>query len=200
MTQTLKKQDIKVDTIDDYYNTYYKAQNKIKPVVLNYLFRNISFLTRKEKIRALTKLEYSQISRRINIPRVLVHKFVSEFLVNLLRLKQFIRTNSTILNSKVQERKVRLLLYKLYRLAPIFDYKRAKENATILKIKLDQLFFWPQIMTQIAVVIFITDLLDKQQEQKIIQANLRSLCSCSAYAFHRTRNKLGLTAEFVNNL
>ncbi|MFX1596205.1 MAG: hypothetical protein ACFFBK_09085 [Promethearchaeota archaeon] len=200
MTQTLKKQDIKVDMIDNYYNTYYKAQNKIKPIVLNYLFRNISFLTRKEKIRALTKLEYSQISGRINVPRVLVHKFVSEFLVNLLRLKQFIRTNPNILNSKVQERRVRLHLYKLHRLAPIFDYKRAKENARILKIKLDQLFFWPQIMTQIAVIIFITDLLDKQQEQKIIQANLRALCSCSAYAFHRTRNKLGLTAEFVNNL
>ena len=153
MTQTLKKQDIEVDTIDDYYNTYYKAQNKIKPIVLNYLFRNISFLTRKEKIRALTKLEYTQISRRINVPKTLVHKFVSEFLVNLLRLKQFIHTNPSILNSKVQERKVHLFLYKLYRLAPIFDYKRARENAKRLKIKLDQLFFWPQVMTQIAVII-----------------------------------------------
>ena len=45
-----------------------------------------------------------------------------------------------------------------------------------------------------------TDLLDKNKPQKIIQSNLRALCCCSAYAFHRTRNKIGLTTKFIKNL
>lgn len=200
MTQTLKRQEIDVSEVEDYYTKYFKDQDKIKPLVLNYLFRNISFLGKQEKVRALTSLEYNQICKRIKIPKVLVHKFISEFLVNLIRLKQFLYENPSILSSKRQDRKVQIYLHKFYRLAPIFDYKRAKENAKRLKLKLDQIFFWPRVMTQIAVVIFITDLLDEQQEQKIIQTNLRALCSCSAYAFHRTRNKLGLNTEYVNNL
>jgi hypothetical protein len=58
-------------------------------------------------------------------------------------------------------------------------------------------------MTQVAIVIFITDLLDTTANRilkKIIQTNLRALCCCSAYAFHRTRNKIGLTTDFIKNL
>jgi len=55
-------------------------------------------------------------------------------------------------------------------------------------------------MTQIAVTIFIRDILDKGKTQKIIQANIRTLCSCSAYTFHRTRNKVGLTSKYIKSL
>ncbi|TKJ18045.1 MAG: hypothetical protein CEE43_19015 [Promethearchaeota archaeon Loki_b32] len=85
-----------------------------------------------------------------------------------------------------------------HRLAPIFDLKRAKENAKILQEKLRRLCICPQVMTQVAVIIFITDLLDNtlfRKYQKIIQSNVRVLCNCSAYAFHRTRNKIGLTPK-----
>ncbi len=47
-------------------------------------------------------------------------------------------------------------------------------------------------MTKIAIVIYVTDLKDPQVEKPIKQTNIRALCGCSAYAFHRTRNKLGL--------
>ncbi|MFX1365502.1 MAG: hypothetical protein ACFFCE_05875 [Promethearchaeota archaeon] len=85
------------------------------------------------------------------------------------------------------------------RLAPLFDYKRAKTNAQILKSKLESLFFWSSLTSQIAVIIYVTDLLDKNNKNKprLIQANLRSLCNCSAYAFHRTYYKIGLTTSVV---
>lgn len=200
MTQTLKKQDFKSVDLVSYYNKYYKAQNKIRLIVLNHLFRNVNFLTKKEKIRAITVSEYKHISREINIPEVLIHKFVSEFLIGLLRFKTFLTTNPKLISSKERDWTIRLLLYKFNRLSPVFDLKRAKENARRLKIKLDQLFFWPQILTQIAVVIFITDLLDKARPRKIIQSNLRALCCCSAYAFHRTRNKIGFTTKYIKTL
>lgn len=200
MTQTLKKQQSNVSSSAEYYNKFYKSPQDLRPIVLNYLFRNITFVTRKEKIRALDLIEYREISNNIGVPVNLVHMFVSRFLVNLILLKTFLNNNQEIFNSKDQNRKVRIYLHKIHRVAPVFDYKRARENAKRLKMKLDQLFFWPQTMTQIAITIFVTDLLDKIKEQKIIQANLRSLCCCSAYAFHRTRNKIGLTSCYIKNL
>ncbi|NVM34399.1 MAG: hypothetical protein HWN81_02310 [Candidatus Lokiarchaeota archaeon] len=200
MVQTLKKQSYEADSIEEYYKTFYIAQQKFKPIVLNYLFRNVALITKQENIREISKREYSQISKTLSVPKAIVQKFISKFLEDLQLFRNFLLNNPEILKSKDQERKVRIYLHKLYRMAPIFDYKRARENAGILKKKLDHLFFWPQVMTQIAVIIFITDILDKNSTQKIIQSNLRTFCSCSAYAFHRTRNKVGLTSEYIKSL
>lgn len=200
MTQTLKKEDFEVESINDYYNNYYKSQNKLKPIILNYLFRNISFLTIREKVRVITTSENKRISEALNIPVKLVHKFISEFLIGLLNFRKFINNNPKVLHARDQNQIINIILHRFYRLAPVFDYKRAKENARRLKDKLDTLFFWPQLMTQLTIVIFITDLIAKSEPQKIIQSNLRALCSCSAYAFHRTRNKIGLTSKFIKSL
>jgi len=200
MTQTLKKESFEVDSICDYYNKFYKSQNKLKPIVLNYLFRNISFLTLREKVRVITASENIHISEALTIPVKLVHKVISEFLVGMLNFRKLINKNPKILHVRDQNQIINIILHRFYRLAPVFDYKRAKENARRLKDKLDTLFFWPQLMTQLTIVVFITDLLDKNEPQKIIQSNLRALCSCSAYAFHRTRNKIGLTSKFIKSL
>ncbi|MFX0105251.1 MAG: hypothetical protein ACFE75_07155, partial [Candidatus Hodarchaeota archaeon] len=80
MTQTLKKQNFESDDLISYYYKYYKSQNTLRPIVLNYLFRNITFLTKRERIRTITNSEYRKISKAINIPEILVHKFISEFL------------------------------------------------------------------------------------------------------------------------
>ncbi len=197
MTQTIKKEAY---DISDYYNKYYKNKGKVKQTVLNYLFRNISFVSKYENVRAITVSEYGQISKAINVPKILVHNYISRFLINLIYFKQFLKRHQITLGLKEPPRENCVYLHKLYYLAPVFDYKRAKKNAKILKIKLNQLFFWPRVTTQIAIIIFVTDLFDKSRPQKIIQANLRSLCNCSAYAFHRTRNKIGLTTKYIKSL
>ncbi len=203
MTQTLKKPDIEAQDVNEYYTKYFKDTEALRLVVLDYLFRNIGFVTSKEKIRAITDSEYIQISKALNVPRVLVYRFITRFLVNLVRIRKFFKQNANLLTSKHQGIKVRIYLHKFHRLAPVFDYRRARENARRLQLKLDHLCFRPQIMTQVAVVVFVTDLLDdcsSRSECKIIQSNLRVLCSCSAYAFHRTRNKIGLTVNYKKDL
>jgi len=203
MTQTIEKPSIETQDIDEYYTKYFKAQDTIRPVVLDYLFRNIGFVTYNEKIRAISDSEYTLISEATKVPKVLVQRFITRFLVDLIRIRKFFKENARLLTSRHQDLKVRIYLHKLHRLAPVFDYKRGKENANRLQMKIKQLYFCPQIMTQIAVVIFITDLLDTRPSRllcKIIQANLRVLCSCSAYAFHRTRNKIGLTTEYFKSI
>ena len=132
-----------------------------------------------------------------------IWKFRDDPVFHHLRIKKFFRENAKLFCSRHQTRKVRIYLHKLHRLAPVFDYKRARENAKRLEIKLNQLCFRPQTMTQVAIVIYITDLLDKHHSRaffKIIQSNLRVFCNCSAYAFHRTRNKIGLTADYIKKL
>jgi hypothetical protein len=195
MTQTLKKPNIETQDMGEYYANYFKDKNTHRSYILDYLFRTFTFVNRGEKIRVITNGEYEQISRDLNVPLVLIHKVISRFLVDLIRIKMFFRHNTLLLRNRNQGVKVRIYLHKLHRLAPVFDYNRARENVKRLQMKLDQLCFRPQIMTQVAIVLFITDLLDDhpfRTDSKIIQSNLRVLCNCSAYAFHRTRNKLGL--------
>jgi len=200
MTQTLKKQDINIESGSDYYTKFYKEPNEVREIILNYLFRNISFSTRREKIRAVTINENKHISEDTGIPEFLVHRFISKCLVDIVVFKNFLRRNPTVLNFKDKLLMIKILLRKIYRLVPIFDLRRAIENARRLQERLGRLYFWPQVMTRVAVIIFITDLLDTQKDMRVIQSNLRVLCSCSAYAFHRTRNKIGLTSEYIKSL
>lgn len=200
MTQTLKKEVFEFDDIEEYYKKFYKSQNKLKSTIINHVFRNISFITSNDYIRAINENEYEEITKELHIPRIIVHKFISEFLIGLLKMRKFIQKNPNILQTKDREKLINLFLKRYHRLAPIFDYQRAKINASILKKKLKILCFWPQLMTQLAIIIFITDHLDKNQAEKLNQANIRALFHCSAYAFHRTRNKIGLTPNYLKKM
>ncbi|MFX1314422.1 MAG: hypothetical protein ACFE9T_01030 [Promethearchaeota archaeon] len=173
----------------------------LKSRVLNCVFRYISFTDGKENLRKISNIECKVLSSKTKIPIYKVRNILNKFLDDLTHFKEFLRSGLLTYSISDQARKVKIYLHKVHRLAPIFDYKRGRENARRLKLKLDQLFFWPQVMTQVAVVIFITDFLDKRwNDNKILQTNLRTLCDCSAYAFHRTRNRIGLTTRALEKL
>jgi hypothetical protein len=188
MTQILKKDYTWISPL----STIGKSPLEVKKIVLNYLFRKICFVSHPHNIRALTNQEYKDINERCDIPIPIVHSIISKFLVNLIYFRGFLRSYSFTYSYTKSFRKLQIYLHKFHRFAPIFDYPRAKENARILKNVLHRKCFLPQFSTQLAVVLFVTDLNDKEHEEKIIQTNLRVFCNCSAYAFHRTRNKLGL--------
>ncbi|MBN1801089.1 MAG: hypothetical protein JW891_06240 [Candidatus Lokiarchaeota archaeon] len=165
-----------------------------RALVLNILVRLVS-LTHKGQLREqLPPSEVLQISNLLNIPRSTVWNIVNQFLKNLLILHEFL--NRIVLrrahDPKSLNRKVRAYLHLVHRFAPVFDYKRARINLTILHDKLRKVVFWPRISTQIAVIIFVTDKKDLKSNhyKPILQKNLRYLANCSAYAFHRTRNIL----------
>ena len=188
MTEILKKKVVEPPQV-----LRSAKQKKLKPRLLNCLFRYTSFIDGNENLRRISDIECKVLSSRTKIPVYRVRLILDQFLNDLTHFKEFLRSGLLAYSISDQARKVRIYLHKVHRLAPVFDYKRARENARRLKLKLDQLLFWPQVMTQVAVVIFITDFLDKRwDDNKLLQTNLRALCDCSAYAFHRTRNKIGL--------
>jgi len=84
---------------------------------------------------------------------------------------------------------INFFLIRVHFVVPVFDYNRALKNLEILHNNLSKINFWPQICTQIALTVYITDK-NGTNDDKLLQKNIREFCNCSAYAFHRSRNKL----------
>ena len=172
--------------------TIFEFRRDVRNTILNCLFRDYSFLTSDQKLRNLPIKELRGIAGFTKIPVKIVDAVVSKFLNELKYSREFFKNNSVSYTPFSHLRKMNIYLHKYNRFAPVFNYHRAKQNTRILEKKLSHLCLWPQFMTQVAVVIYVTDLNDPQCEKKLRQTNIRALCDCSAFAFHRTRNKLGL--------
>lgn len=193
MTETLSRPSKKalVKSEIDEIRPYVPAT---KDVVLNYIFRNVPF-TRANKITLLSLDKYRSIRDALNTPIPTIREIFNTFLVDLIHFKMFQHKFPIGTGLKSPVRRIQVYLRKIYRIAPVFDYRRAKFNAkSIVKI-LDRINYWPQIMTQVAVVLFITEFNRSKYNKEynpISQNKICVLCDCSPYAFHRCRNKIGL--------
>ncbi|MHA2392563.1 MAG: hypothetical protein ACXAEX_11525 [Promethearchaeota archaeon] len=189
MTQIIKKETvIEFPNLTDLKESHQNNRRE----VLNCFFREFSFVSRTQKIRTLTPQEYILIASKTKLPVKEIQPIVRNFLVWLVYFRRFLKSYQFSYIYTRQLRKLRIYLHKIYRIVPIFDLERAVENARLLKKKLRSICFVPQFLTQLAIIIYVTDLNDTHFEKRIKQVNLRVLCNCSAYAFHRTRNKIGL--------
>jgi hypothetical protein len=168
----------------------------VKKVILDYFFRSESLLDSTGTVIKLDYLLVENIAKETQISRELVFKAMEEFLRRVVYFKQFLESGLIAWAPEKQQlyRKVRVYLHKAYKIAPVFDYQRAKKNLELLHMLLSRNFFWPHIPTQLALVIFVTDRNAPSitNNSFILQKNIRALCSCSAYAFHMARNKLGI--------
>ena len=176
------------------YHLYYE---EARIIVINRLIRDYNLIedSVENRIRqSFPSIFYGSISKNANISLVNVRNVIENFLKDASNFKKFLRfcTISWTHTPSKLYRKSRIYLHKVHKIAPIFHYERAKTNLRALHKFFEIEGFWPKISTQLAIVIFITDLLDKSEvfSKQIIQKNLRVLCDCSAYAFHRTRNRM----------
>lgn len=191
MTQIVKKEYPWITPLSDLRST----QKKVESTVLNCLCREVCFVAYFEEIKAVSEIEMRRVASLVGLPYNLVRSVITKFLFNLVYFRRFLRIYKFTYDYTKSLRKLTIYLHKLHRLAPIFSFNRAKENARILKKILNRHCFLPQFTTQLAIVMFVTDINDQSVEKNIIQANLRVLCNCSAYAFHRTRNKIGIGSK-----
>ena len=192
LTQAVRKFSIEALSQVNFSDFGLNSIKDLRPFLLTNLFRRSSFATYNQNVRALLPIEYTRMASNTKIPVKIIYPIIKQFLVELVYFRRDLRKHTFSYDQTTKLNKLIVYLLKIHQLAPVFDFDRAKENARILKIKLQNLCFFPQFMTQIAIVVFVTDLNDKKHDKRIIQANLRLLCDCSAYSFHRTRNKLGL--------
>jgi len=178
-------------------NSNFYTNKKIgKALILDYVLRNASlFKKNSEKvIDSFLKETIKEIYEEFLIPPSVLSYFLEHFLFELKIFRKFLK-NCKISwytkDSKKRYRYVKLYVHKIHRLAPIFNYKRARINLENLHKLFNLKNFWPHLTTQLALVIFITEKMSNEGKE-IQQKNIRALCNCSAYAFHRTRNKLEL--------
>ena len=168
----------------------------VKKTVLDYFFRFESLLDSAGRVIVLNYLLVENIAKETQTSGYLVLKAMEEFLMRVTYFKQFLESGLIAWAPGKQQlfRKVRVYLHKAYKIAPIFDYQRAKKNLELLHMLLGRNFFWPHVPTQLALIIFVTDRNAPSitSDNYILQKNIRALCSCSAYAFHMARNKLGI--------
>ena len=172
-----------------------------KKTVLDYFFRCESLVDKNNKVVKLNHFVVENVAKETQIPGDIALKVLREFLKRVVCFKRFLESGLIAWAPEKQHlyRKVRVYLHKTYKLAPIFDYERAKKNLELLHVLLSRKFFWPHVPTQLALVIFVTDRNDPNiaNDNYVLQKNLRALCSCSAYSFHMARNKLGINKEGV---
>lgn len=171
----------------------------VRKKILSYFLRFECLEDSEGGIAELNHMMVDRISKEVRAPRSFVVSTVGRFLTEVAGFNQFLRSGliSWNANGKSLFRKVRVYLRKTHKIAPTFDYPRAVRNLESLHTLLGRKSFWPHIATQLALIIFVTDRNDPSRADKnyILQKNLRTLCGCSAYAFHRTRNKLGIDKE-----
>ena len=171
-------------------------KKKIREKVINFIFRFESFANERNEYKELSPLSVGTIVKETNLPDAPVLTISLDFLVKATRFSQTLRLGLTSWDSgeKSRLRQARFYLRRAHKIAPVFDYSRAIANLKVLHVLLKKCFYWPHITTQLALTIFVTDRNDAtiQDNEYILQKNLRAFCACSAYAFHMSRKKLNI--------
>lgn len=190
-TFTTTKQIIEKDDINE------RGLNRI--AIINLIFRYESLIDDNNKVRTPDSLNLDKIAEKAKTSKGVVLYVFNNFLRQLKDFHDFLTTRYekwTPGKRHIYE-KLNLYLEKLHVTAPIFNFQRAKKNIDVLHYLLSNSYFWPQITTQLALLIFVTDRNDPDVKEKayILQKNLRMLCTCSAYAFHCARNRLNISKE-----
>ncbi|KKL93004.1 hypothetical protein LCGC14_1879060, partial [marine sediment metagenome] len=154
MTQTVRKHNFGALSQFDYSDIGLKSQNDLRPFLLNKLFRQFSFATYNQNVSSLRPLEYTKLALVTKLPVKIIYPIIKGFLIELVYFKRFLRKHTFSFDETAKLDKLITFLNKVHKLAPVFDFKRARENARILKIKLQEMCFFPHFTTQIAIVVF----------------------------------------------
>ncbi|TFG28657.1 MAG: hypothetical protein EU532_04775 [Promethearchaeota archaeon] len=173
-------------TIDNKYGLSSDEINKI----IDQFARTYSVLRNNDSSIKLPQEKLNKLSGQLKISNETVQLIIENFLTKLVLFRNFVKYCEIRIGSMNKNKKLRIYLHKIYRLAPIFDYKRARINLNILYRLFEKQNFWPTLTTQLAILIYITDRYDPKFSKKILQKNIQIICNCSAYAFHRTKNRL----------
>ena len=170
-----------------------------KSTVLNYLFRKKCFVDSHERILVLSDFTIKKIAQEVNIPFDTTEGIIIQCLLHMFHFKRILNCEGFTWNNNMKKlkRKLRVYLYKAHRIAPVFDYKRAKINSETLIRLMKRSCYFPRFTTQLALVLFITDANNQRKlfDTPLLQRNLRAFCDCSAFAFHRARNKLRINSQ-----
>lgn len=105
--------------------------------IIAILFKNYSLFREKSEvlINSISKIDTGEIHEELQIPSSTINYILSKFLYELKVFKDFLNNCKVkwyTTDPKKTIRHVKIYLHKIHRLAPVFNYKRARENLTSL--------------------------------------------------------------------
>ena len=160
--------------------------------ILHYFISAFSLTKNDTTLITISNQGLERISEKIGLPYNQVYAYIRQFLAQVAYFRKLSQGCKIRRGSGNMERKTRIYLHKIHRFAPVFDYERARLNLKMLYRLFSKQRYLPSISTRLALVIYITDELDKDKKDKLLQKNIRSICSCSAYAYHNAKNRLDI--------
>jgi hypothetical protein len=181
------------------YRLYLK---EVRISLINALFRRYSICFPRGGINIIKSLSFKKLrklSEMTSISQPLASTIIHKVLRELYYLSTFFQSYKFPWEHRksLLFKKSKIYLHKLYKLAPIFNYNRAKTNLKTLHMFFNKASFWPTISTQLAMTIYLTDVNEPFFENKILIENIRAITYCSAYAFYRTKNKMLEKGVFI---
>jgi hypothetical protein len=197
MVQNTKEAIILPDSTSE--STSFSSDSMVRSVVLNYLFRFDSLTDNSDKLVVSNPFLVSRIAKETIASEeealYLLECFFEELELYWDRLRS-IKRSRTHKRDELYDISCKYL-HQAYKIAPIFNLQRAEKNLKILHALFSKEFFWPKVSIQLTLVVFVTDRNDSHWKNIgcILQKNLRTFLSCSAYAFHRSRNKLRINKD-----
>ncbi|TFF97298.1 MAG: hypothetical protein EU547_04680 [Promethearchaeota archaeon] len=168
---------------------------RLRERLINKLFRIDSILEQPNALAVISAVSQNIvkiIAQEELLSETIIETILNQYLTQINGFTDFLanchiswkHTPNTIF------RKARIYLHKIHKIAPVFDYKRARFNLRSLQTFFNRLMIWPHIGTQLALTIYITDLNSTLQKSKLKPGNIRALTHCSAYAFYQNKNIL----------
>jgi len=163
-----------------------------KEEILDYFMRMYPLTKYDTTLITRSDQELADIAEKIGLPYNQVYMYIRQFIAQVAYFRKLSQGCKIRRGSGNMERKTRIYLHKIHRFAPVFDYKRAKANLRVLYRLFSRQRHFPSISTQLALVIYITDELERDKKDKLLQKNIRSICCSSAYAYHNAKNRLDI--------
>ena len=168
--------------------------HNLKRKILSRLFRMKSILKGGNSLEIKNSISQEvirNITREEIIPENLINTLITQYLLHIRAFSRFM--GSCIItrgySPGAKFRKARVYLHKIHKIAPVFNYTRAKFNLRSIQTFFHRTTIWPRISTRLALTIYITD--KKVFPNKPLQpSNIRALTHCSAYAFYHNKKVL----------
>lgn len=97
MIQFFKKRKSVINEYNSHINHNYPLTNnhlknkEIEKSIVNYIFRNISFINNNNMIKQLTENNYLKISSETNLSKYIVRFYVEKLFFNMKNLRKFLK-------------------------------------------------------------------------------------------------------------
>ena len=173
----------------------FSLEKTIKEKVLSHFLRSTGILEYFYSLhtplkRSYRDSDYERVARKAKCDVETVMRIIRHFIDHLEPFRSFLEKVKIEwpLEKTRHVRKLRIYLHKMHKIAPVFDYHRARVNLEILETYLRNQCIYISPLAKIGLVILKTD--SHLYKGEILIKNIRALCNLIPRTFDVARRKI----------